>query len=113
MKIWLGLLVSPSIALACQAILFALATPSCSTQSRVEMHAVAAASLLLTLAFTVAARARWSTCGSDMAGADADHSDAGTTRAFLGACATAVSALSALAVFTLWVVTAVLSPCAQ
>jgi hypothetical protein len=113
MRIWLGLLAAPSIALACQAILFALATPSCGMQSTLAMHAVAVVSLVLTLWFTAAARGGWSPHGHSVVGADADSADAGTTRAFLAAAGTAVGALSAFTVLTMWIVIWVLSPCAQ
>ena len=113
MRIWLALIVSPSIALACQSILYAMATPSCATQSRLELHAVAVASLVLTLAFTLLAHAGspWHHAGSP--GADDDHADPGTTRAFLARAAAAVSALSAFTVLAMWMVVWVLSPCAQ
>ncbi|MBG9387616.1 hypothetical protein [Caenimonas aquaedulcis] len=113
MRIWLGLLAAPSVALACQAILFALATPACSSQSRVELHAVAAASLALTLAFTVIARGGWASHGGGMTQAEVDHADGGTVRAFLAAAATAVAAISAFTVLAMWAVVGVLSPCAQ
>jgi hypothetical protein len=113
MRTWLALLVAPSTALACQAILFALATPSCSAQSRLELHAVAAASLALTLLFTALALGRWSSLGGGVTAAEADHADAGTTRTFLAATATAVGALSAFTVLAMWAVVGILSPCAQ
>ena len=40
MRIWLALLLAPSLALACQSIMYSLVTPSCSVQTRLWIHAV-------------------------------------------------------------------------
>ena len=56
MRIWLALLAAPSLALAAQSIMYALVTPSCSVQTRVAIHVVAAVSLALCVAFTLLAR---------------------------------------------------------
>lgn len=108
MRIWLALLVSPSLALACQSIMYSLVTPSCSVQTRVEIHAVAAASLALSLLFTFLARS----AGAPVRfGADADSDDPPVTRHFLAVVATAVGALSSLVIACMWAAAWILSPC--
>ncbi|MEJ6022066.1 hypothetical protein [Ramlibacter sp. PS4R-6] len=108
MRIWLALLAAPSLALAAQAIMFALVTPSCSTQTRVAIHAVAAVALVLCLGFIGLARS----AGAPVRfGADHDDGEASTTRHFLAIVATAVGAISALVVLGMWIGAWVLSPC--
>jgi hypothetical protein len=114
MNTWLALLAAPALALACQAVLFALATPSCSMQDTVAMHAVAAVSLVLTLVFAALARHRWLLlAGPPAEGFDADHGDATEVRAFLAAAGVAVALLSALTIVAMWIAVWVLSPCWQ
>jgi hypothetical protein len=114
MRIWLALLIAPSLALACQGIMYALVTPSCSVQTRVLIHAVAFASLALAALFTLMARAEWMR-GIHAAphGLDSDGADRATSRRFLAVVATAVGALSCLVIFTMWIAAWVLSPCWQ
>jgi hypothetical protein len=108
MRIWLALLAAPSLALACQSVMYALVTPSCSVQTRVAIHAVAAASLLLCVAFTLIARS----AGAPVRfGADHDSDEPPATRHFLAVVATAVGALSSLLVLAMWIAAWVLSPC--
>ena len=114
MRIWLALLVAPSLALASQGILYALVTPSCSLQTRVFLHAVSAASLLLTAVLTQMAHSEWKARARMSAeGPDSDEPDPDTTRRFLAAAATAVAALSCLGILTMWMAVWVLSPCWQ
>jgi hypothetical protein len=114
MRIWLALLMAPSVALACQTIMYALVTPSCSLQTRVVIHLVAFASLALSVLFTVIARAEWLR-GASVAphGLDSDGADRPTSRRFLAVVATAVGAGSCLTIFTMWIAAWVLSPCWQ
>jgi hypothetical protein len=112
MRIWLALLVAPSLALACQSIMYSLVTPSCSVQTRVAIHAVALACLLLAAVFTLLARGHWRRIamtaprGPAHAGADRPSS-----RRFLAVVATAVGGLSALVILMMWSAAWVLSPC--
>ena len=108
MKIWLALLFAPSLALATQAIMYALVTPSCSSQTRVAIHLVAAISLGLCILFTLMARAAAQPLHF---GADHDDGEAPTTRHFLAIVATAVGAISSLVVIGMWIGAWVLSPC--
>ncbi|HEY0884067.1 MAG TPA: hypothetical protein VGE20_02225 [Ramlibacter sp.] len=114
MRIWLALLVAPSLALAAQSIMYALVTPSCTLQTRVLVHAVAIVCLVLAVLFTAIARAEWSRRSlAAPHGPDSDLPDPGNVRRFLAAVATAVGALSALVILTMWFAGWVLSPCAQ
>lgn len=108
MRIWLALLAAPSLALACQSVMYALVTPSCSVQTRIAIHAVAAVSLLLCIAFTLIARS----AGAPVRfGADEDSDEPPATRHFLAVVAAAVGAISALVVLAMWIAAWVLSPC--
>jgi hypothetical protein len=108
MRIWLALLAAPSLALACQTAMFALVTPSCSAQTRIAIHAVAAASLLLCVVFTWLARS----AGAPVRhAADDDSAEPPATRHFLAVVAAAVGALSSLLVLAMWIAVWVLSPC--
>jgi hypothetical protein len=108
MRIWLALLAAPSLALACQTAMYALVTPSCSVQTRIAIHVVAAVSLLLCIAFTLMARS----AGAPVRfGADDDSAEPPATRHFLAIVAAAVGAISALVVLGMWIGAWVLSPC--
>jgi hypothetical protein len=108
MRIWLALLAAPSLALAAQSAMYALVTPSCSTQTRIAIHAVAAVSLLLCVVFALAARS----AGAPVRfAADDDTAEPPITRHFLAIVAAAVGAISALAVSCMWIAVWVLSPC--
>ena len=112
MRIWLALLVAPSLVLACQAMLYALVTPSCALQSRAALHAVAACSLALTLAFTLLAWREWRARSALAPTAiDSDGADIATSRRFLAVVAACVGLLSSLAIGAMWVTVWVLSPC--
>jgi hypothetical protein len=111
-RIWLALLVAPSLALACQGIMYSLVTPSCSMQTRVLIHAVAFACLALALLFTLLARGQWRQLAPAAPyGPDSDGADRPTSRRFLAVTATAVGALSCLVILMMWIAAWVLSPC--
>lgn len=111
MRIWLALLAAPSLALACQTIMYALVTPSCSVQTRVAIHAVAFVSLAAAVLFTLMARGAWRQRAQVPHGPDSDEGDPASTRRFLAVVATAVGSLSALAIVMMWIAAWVLSPC--
>jgi hypothetical protein len=113
MRIWLALLAAPSLALACQSIMYALVTPSCSVQTRLLIHLAALVSLALALLFTLLARGQWRVRKHAPAGPDSDAADPPTNRRFLAIAATAVGGLSALVILTMWIAAWVLSPCWQ
>ena len=103
MRTFLGLIVAPSLALACQSLMLALVSPACSDQSRIGLHAVAAAFLAVTVLLALAS--------ARTAGAQGAEGGPLATRRSLGACATAVASLSALVILMMWVAAWVLSPC--
>ena len=108
MRIWLALLVSPSLALAAQSMMFSLVTPSCSMQTRVTIHIVALVTLALSVLFTLMARS----AGAPVRfAADHDADEPPVTRHFLAVVATAVGAISSLVILCMWIAAWVLSPC--
>jgi hypothetical protein len=112
MRTWLALLIAPSLALACQSIMYSLVTPSCSVQTRVAIHAVALACLLLAAWFTLMARGHWRRIATVAPrGPDDDGADRPSSRRFLAVVATAVGGLSALVILMMWITAWVLSPC--
>jgi hypothetical protein len=114
MRIWLALLVAPSLALACQSVLFAMVTPSCAMQSRVGLHMVAAAALALAGVFTILAHHEWRVLRTGSSRTpDSDSAEPAMARRFLATVATAVGGLSSLAIVAMWIAVWVLSPCWQ
>src|SRR5215207_481347 len=112
MRTFLALIAAPSIALACQSIMFALVTPSCSIQTRLLVHLVGAASLAAAALLALLARGDWLSRERLLAGGpDSDTPDPLNARRFLAAVATAVAALSALVILMMWLAAWVLSPC--
>lgn len=111
MRTFLGLIVAPSLALACQSAMFSLVTPSCSVQTRVAIHAVAFGALAIELLLTLLSWRDWSLYRAASGGRDDSTQGAGETRRFLAASATAVAALSSLLVVMMWFAAWALSPC--
>jgi len=112
MRTWLALLIAPSLALACQTLMYSLVTPACSVQTRVLIHAAAAACLVLAALFTLMARGHWRQIAvAAPPGVDHDGADPASTRRFLAAVATAVGGLSVLVILMMWIAAWVLSPC--
>jgi hypothetical protein len=114
MRIWLAMLIAPTLALACQAVLFALVTPSCAMQSAAALHGVAAASLALAVVFTLLAFGeRRRQAASPGRTDDSDSAEPATRRRFLATVASALGAMSCLAIVAMWLTVWVLSPCWQ
>ena len=121
---WPALLLAPLIALGELSIAYSLVSPSCASQDRTGLHAVAAVSLLLVLAMTVLAWRDWRSHGT-MArpGADsreflaiptvtrADSGEVAERPHFIAQMAVVVGALSTLVSIALWLPVWVLSPC--
>src|SRR5689334_19617691 len=105
---WPALIMSPLLALANLTTVYALVTPSCSRQSTGAMQWLSAASLLLSLLFTLMA---WRN-QRRLAGALA--SDAASARPhFLAQVAVLVGLLSSLVLFAMWIPQWIVSPCAS
>lgn len=111
MRTFLGLIVAPSLALACQSAMFSLVTPSCSVQTRVAIHAVAFVVLAIDLLLTLLSWWDWSMYRTASGGRDEGTQGTSETRRFLAASATAVAALSSLLVVMMWFAAWALSPC--
>jgi len=121
---WPALLLAPLIALGELSIAYALVSPSCASQDRTLLHAVAAVSLFVVLAMTVLAWREWHADGpSPGDGPDArqrltvptvtsaDSADAAERPRFVAQIAVVVGALSTLVSIALWLPVWVLSPC--
>jgi hypothetical protein len=109
MKSWLALVLAPSIALATQTTLYSLVTPSCSTQTRLQIHVIALIALVSVLALSAMALGESSLRGPRTECFDDDEPHA--RNRFLANMATAVGALAALVIFAMWFATWVLTPC--
>jgi hypothetical protein len=114
MRTWLALIVTPSLALAVQSVMYALVTPSCAEQSRTWLHASAAAALLVSVVLAALAWSEWFSYAATLPGSpDSVHGDARSTRRFLAAAATGVAVLSCLVILMMWSGAWVLSPCSE
>ena len=111
MKSWLGLVVAPSVALAAQSVMYSMVTPSCSSQTRLQLHLAAAVALAVVAVLAVLAFAESSVRRGEPASHDSDVSDGKVPRRFLATMATAVAALSALVIVGMWFSLWVLTPC--
>ncbi|HEY0823809.1 MAG TPA: hypothetical protein VGD76_08480 [Ramlibacter sp.] len=111
MKTWLGLLAAPSVALATQSVLYSMVTPSCSSQTRLQLHLVAAVGLAIVLVMAVLAFGESSLRRGEPSSHDSDEGSAGARRRFLASAASAVAGLSALVIIAMWFTLWVLTPC--
>jgi hypothetical protein len=104
---WPALILSPTLALLNLSAVYALVTPSCRSQSTGAMQWLTAASLLLSLLFTLIAWRNTRRLPAPL------ESDAAAGRPhFLAQVASMVGLLSSLVLFAMWVPQWVLSPCA-
>lgn len=111
MKSWLVLLLAPSVALATQSVLYALVTPSCSAQARLQLHLVAAVALVVVVVLAVVAFGESSLRRPEPGSADSDDGRPEVRRRFLADMAVAVAALAAVVILAMWFGVWVLSPC--
>jgi hypothetical protein len=106
---WPALILAPLLALAEQALAYALATPSCAQQQGVWLHAVP---LVFLLAAGGATALAWSDARRRAAGAGhADGDAAAGNGYFLSCAATGVGALACVAIVAMWVPLWWLPPC--
>jgi hypothetical protein len=113
MRIWPALLLAPLLALTEQAVVYALATPTCHTQRQAWLHILPVAFAIVTLVFTLmawvdASRQRAITAGAAHLDVDAPE----VRRYFLARIAVWCGALSTLVIVAVWIPQWVLSPCA-
>jgi hypothetical protein len=111
MKSWLALVVTPTIALATQSVLYSMVTPSCSAQARLQLHIVAAVALTIVVVMAVVAFGESSLRRGEPGSHDSDEGHAHGRRRFLANMASAVAALSALVILAMWFTLWVLTPC--
>jgi hypothetical protein len=111
MKRWLALIVAPGIALGVQSILYAMVTPSCATQRRLELHLVAAVALVIVIVLAVLAFGESSLHRREPGTPDSDEARHPVPRRFLADLASAAAGFSALVILAMWFALWILSPC--
>jgi hypothetical protein len=107
MRIWIGLLLAPVLALTDQSVAYALVGWACAHQTMAPVHAAH----LLFLALTTGACALSWRAWRETAVIPANEGDAVLQRHFLAGVATSVAALSAVAVVAMWIATWMISSC--
>jgi hypothetical protein len=107
---WPALILAPLLALAEQALAYALATPGCAHQHDAVLHVVPLGFLLAALATTAMA---WADARrrAPEGGGHADADRLGANRYFIACAATGVGALASLAIVAMWVPLWWLPPC--
>jgi hypothetical protein len=110
-KSWIALVFGPTIALATQSTLYAMVTPSCSAQMRLDIHLTAAVALVIVVVLAVLAFSESSLSRGEPDSPDDDGGRAPVPQRFFGDVATAVAALAALVILAMWFAAWVLSPC--
>jgi hypothetical protein len=111
LRSWIPLVLAPGIALATQSTLYSLVTPSCGTQTRLQLHLTAAVALAIVVAMAVLAFGESSLRHRGPGSPDSDAIDPTARRRFLANMASAVAALSALVILGMWFALWVLTPC--
>jgi hypothetical protein len=104
MPAWPALIVAPLVALTHLSIVYALATPSCRTQSEALLHGVSIVALAVALACTAMALAAWLR-------APEIPGDAHERRRFVAGIGTGVGALASVVIVAIWIPPWWLSPC--
>ena len=106
---WLALLLAPMLALTALGINYALVTPACEQQAKVAwLHGVFAASLLLSVLFTVLSGRNWQRSKVHQVESE---SQTRNRQRFVALVAVLVGALSSLVLVAQWLPLWVLSPC--
>ena len=111
MKSWLALIIAPGIALGVQSMLYSMVTPSCATQTRLQLHLAAAVALAVVVVLAVLAFGESSLRRREPPSPDSDEAHPPVPRRFLADVAAAVAGLSALVILAMWFALWVLSPC--
>jgi hypothetical protein len=110
-KSWLALVLAPSVALATQGVMYALVTPACGTQTRLQLHLLAAVALVVVVVLAVFAFSASSLRRPEPGSMDSDEGDHAARERFLANMAAGVGALAALVIVAMWFATWVLTPC--
>ncbi|HEX2547851.1 MAG TPA: hypothetical protein VHL79_23410 [Ramlibacter sp.] len=106
-----ALVLAPSIALGVQSLMYAMVTPSCSSQVRLNIHLAAAIALAIVVVLALVAYGESSLHRGEPVSADSDEAHTPVPGRFVADLAAAVGALSALVIVAMWFTTFVLSPC--
>lgn len=110
---WPALLAAPLLALIEQSVVYALSTPTCSSQREAWLHAIPLAFLCLTLLLTAMAWVELRRLRHEGWGTPHTDADEGERRRhFVARLAVWLGALSSLVILALWIPQWVLSPCA-
>jgi hypothetical protein len=107
MRIWLALLVAPTLALTDESISYAAAGWTCARQDAFVMHAIHALFLAGTIAAVVLAWRLWAETGGDAPAGD----ERTASRHFLAGLGIAVATLSSAVIAAMWIPNWLLSPC--
>jgi hypothetical protein len=110
-KSWFALVLAPTIALATQSVLYAMVTPSCGAQMRLNIHLAALVALVIVVVLAVLAFSESSLRRGEPASPDDDRAHAPVPLRFFGDVATAGAAIAALVIVAMWFAAWVLSPC--
>jgi hypothetical protein len=111
MKSWLALVLAPTVALATQSVMYSMVTPSCSTQTRLQLHLFAAVALAVVVVLAVLAFSESSLRRPEPGSPDSDEGHPAARRRFLADMASAVGAFAALVIVAMWFAAWVLTPC--
>lgn len=107
----IALVLAPVTALGLQSAMYAMVTPSCGAQMRLNIHLAAAVALAVVVVLAVLAFSESSLRRGEPGSPDSDEGHAPVPRRFFADVAAAVAALSALVIVAMWFTTLVLSPC--
>lgn len=110
-KSWLALVLAPSVALATQSVMYSMVTPACGTQTRLQLHLLAAVALAVVLVLSVFAFSESSLRRPEPGSMDSDEGHRPARERFLANMAAAVGALAALVIVAMWFTAWVLTPC--
>lgn len=109
---WPALLLAPLLVLGLLSLAYSLVTPACAHQGGEGLHALAGATLLLSVALTGLAWHGWRAARGLHRGAGDMLADrAGASDLFLSRVATLLGAFSSLTVAALWIPLWLLPPC--
>jgi hypothetical protein len=110
-RVWLPLVLGPSAAVAVEAALYTLVTPSCGAQTRLELHLAAAVALAVVVVLGIVAFSEASLHRGEPQPPDAAQAGAALRGRRLAKLATALCTLAAVAIVATWLTFWLLSPC--
>lgn len=108
---WIALVAAPGVALAAQSVMYAMVTPACGSQTRLQLHLLAAVALVVVVVLAVFAFSASSLRRGEPGSTDSDEGDPAARERFLADMAAGVGALAALVIVAMWFATGMLTPC--